>query len=161
MSDGVIVGTTGDNGTGYGYGGQVKSNSGLVTEFLYVPADTEKGEVLVKSFDGDEETNPKAVAVATSALTNNKIVVASKDQGATAGFQDCIVKGYCEALVDGTTDVAKDDFLEVINGADGAVKDNATRSANSFAIACEAQATDSDVLTDVYVLDNDVVIASS
>ncbi len=159
MSDGVIVGRVDENGTGFGYGGAIKSISGLVLEFLYVPADTVKGEILQKAFDGDELLNPKAVACATNAVAGT-IVVATEDQGSTAGFQWCVTKGYCEALVDGTTDVAKDDFLEVLNGADGAIKDATTQSTKSFAIACEAQ-TDSDTLTDVYVLGVPAVISGS
>lgn len=160
MSDGVIVGTTEENGEGYGYGGQTKSNSGNTVKFLYVPADTEKGEVLVESFDGDSALNPKAVSATTSTV-RKQTVVATKNQGATAGFQFCVVQGYCKALVNGSTSVAKGDFLEVTNGADNAVKDGTTQTANSFAIACEAQTAGSDTLTDVYLLGQNSVVSAS
>ena len=160
MSDGIIVSTKEDNGTGYGYGGQVKSNSGLTLEFLYVPANTVEGEVLVKSFDGDEATNPNAVAPATSSVPK-QTVVATEDQGTTAGFQFCVTKGYCDMLVNGTSAVAKDDYLEVINGADNAIKDGTSQTVNSFAIACEAQTATSDTLTEVYVLGVTSQVAAS
>ena len=160
MSDGIIVSTTEDNGTGYGYGGQVKSNSGYTAEFLYVPANTVEGEVLVKSFDGDSANNPKAVAPTTSTVPR-QTVVATKDQGSEAGFQFCVTKGYCKALVNGTTNVAISDFLEVINGADNAIKDDTSQTVNSFAIANEAQTASSDTLTEVYVLGEKSQVASS
>ena len=156
MSDGVIVGRIDENGTGYGYGGQIKSNSGYTVEFLYVQAYTEKGEVLMKSFDGDEEYNPSAITCATSTVAITK-VVATKDQGSIAGFQWCVTKGYCEMLVDGTADVAKDDYLEVKPNADGATDDGTSRTAESFAMACEAQTTNADTLTDVYVFGVDTL----
>ena len=140
--------------------GQITVQGKKVFQYLFVPANTEKGEILVRSYDGDEEYNPKALAAATATF-GQKIVVASEDQGSTAGFQWCIIEGNCEALVDGTTDVAKDDFLEVLNGADGLTKDGSSRSGGSVAIAREAQTTNSDVLTDVYVFSETATIAAS
>lgn len=141
-------------------GGQIVRRGKQVLQYLYVPANTVQGEVLVKAFDGDEEYCPKAVAAATSSVYQH-VVVATEDQGATAGFQWCVIEGECQALVDGTTDVAKDDFLEVLNTADGFTKDATTRSTNSAAIARAAQATDSDVLTYVYLTGERVLVAAS
>lgn len=143
-----------------GQAGQRVVQGKTVYEYLYVPADTVQGEVLVKSFDGDEETNPKAVEAATATF-QQKVVVASEDQGSTAGFQWCAVEGEIQALVDGTTDVAKDDFLEVINGADGLTKDGTSRTTVSVAIAREAQATNADTLTNVYLIGEGNTIAAS
>ena len=126
-------------------------------QFLSVPASTVKGEILVKSFDGD---NPVAVAAATATF-RQVVVVATVDQGATAGFQWCVVEGECEALVDGTADVAKGDFLEVLNGDDGLTLDGAGRTARSVAVAEEAQATDADTLTSVYLIGEGNTIAAS
>lgn len=140
--------------------GQIYTENKTTYQYLYVPANTEKGEILVRDYDGDEESNPKAVASATSAFPK-KIVVATQDQGTSAGFQWCVVSGECQALVDGTTDVAKDDYLEVLNGADGLIKDGTARTTVSCAIAREAQATDADTLTDIYLFPETNTIAAS
>ena len=63
--------------------------------------------------------------------------------------------------MEGTTDVAKDDFLEVLNTEDSFKKDASTRSTNSVAIAQEAQASNSEVLTNVYLLGERVIVAGS
>ncbi len=129
-------------------------------QFLYVPASTVAGEILIKAFDGDEETNPKAVAPATSSVYQ-KVVVATVDQGATAGFQWCVVEGECSALVDGTTDVAKDDFLEVLNATNNFVKDATSRSVNSAAIAREAVTANADTLSLIYLFGERSICAAS
>lgn len=141
-------------------GGQVVIQGKSKLQYLYVPANTVEGEVLVKTFDGDEETNPKAIAPATSSVYQ-KVVVASEDQGATAGFQWCYISGECSALVDGTTDVAKDDFLEVLNTADSFVKDATSRSTNSVAIAREAVTADEATLALVFLLGERSLVAGS
>ena len=64
-------------------------------------------------------------------------------------------------MVNGSTSVAKDDFLEVINGADNLVKDGTAQTTNSVAIATEAQTSSSDTLTDVYMLGVRTITASS
>ena len=140
--------------------GQVVQQGKTMYQYLYVPANTEQGEVLVLSYDGDEETNPKAVAPATASF-KQRVVVAGEDQGSSAGFQWCIISGECSALVDGTTDVAKDDFLEVLNTADGFTKDGTSRAATSAAIAREAQTANSDTLTSIYLIGEGNTIASS
>lgn len=129
-------------------------------QYLYVPANTVKGEVLVRVYDGDEETNPKAIAVATSSVYQ-KLVVATEDQGATAGFQWCVTEGSCDALVDGTTDVTKDDFLEILTTADSFVKDATSRSTNSGAIAREAVTANASTLSKIYLFGERVIIAGT
>lgn len=133
-----------------------------MNEFLYayVPASATKGQVLVVGYDGDEETCPKLTTPATLAVYQ-EIAVVLKDQGATAGFAWVQVKGKCEALVEGTTDVAKDDYLEVLNTETSFKKDGTARTVNAVAIACEAQASNSSVLTDVILLGGRVIVAAS
>jgi hypothetical protein len=140
--------------------GQEVVNGKAKMQYLYVPANTEKGEVLMIAYDGDEETNPKAVAVATTAFPV-RLAVATEDQGSTAGFQWCVTEGECQALVDGTTDVAKDDFLEVINADDSFTKDGTARTTVSGAIARVAVTANANTLADVYVIGEQHTIAAS
>jgi len=128
--------------------------------FAYVPASALKGEAYVVTFDGDEETCPKLVAAATAAFYQ-EIAIVLADQGTAAGFAWVQVAGKAEALVEGTTDVAKDDFLELLNTEKSMKKDGTTRTVNAIAIACEAQASNADVLTDVILLGANVIIAAS
>lgn len=130
-------------------------------EFLYayVPASAAKGAQYVVTYDGDEETCPKLVAAATLAVYQEIAVVLAL-QG-DAGFAWVQVKGKCEMLVEGTTDVAKDDFLELLNTETSAKKDATTRSVNSFAIACEAQTSATPTLTDVILIGERVIVAAS
>ena len=131
-------------------------------EFLYayVPANALKGEVYVVTHDGDEETTPKLVTAATLAVYQEYAVVLA-DQGATAGYAWVQTKGHAYALVEGTTDVAKDDYLELLNTEKSAKKDATARSTNSFAIACAAQASNSAVLTEVELLGGMQICAAS
>lgn len=130
--------------------------------FCYVAADVLNGQVGVITYDGDEESNPTFSAPATS-NTYQQIAVSPKaiDVSVDGHYHWFQIKGDCEALVEGTTDVAKDDFLEVLNGEDSFKKDATTRSTNSVAIAQEAQAANSEVLTNVYLLGDRTITASS
>lgn len=131
-------------------------------EFLWavVPANALKGEVYVVTYDGDEETCPQLVAAATLAVYQEYAVVLA-NQGATAGVAKVQTKGHAYMLVEGTTDVAKDDYLELLNTEKSAKKDATARSVNSFAIACAAQATNSAVLTEVELLGATQICAAS
>jgi hypothetical protein len=129
--------------------------------FAYVPASAVKGEVYVVTYDGDEETCPKLIAAGTLAVYQEVAVVLA-DQGASAGFAWVQTKGKVKMLVEGTSDVAKDNYLEVLNTEKSAKLDHASvRSVNSVAIACEAQTTNSDVLTDVILLGGRVIVAAT
>lgn len=131
-------------------------------EFLWavVPANALKGEVYVVTYDGDEESCPQLVAAATLAVYQEYAVVLA-NQGATAGVAKVQTKGHAFVLVEGTTDVAKDDYLELLNTEKSAKKDAAARSVNSFAIACAAQASNSAVLTEVELLGATQICAAS
>lgn len=128
--------------------------------FAYCAAAETVGKVRVITFDGDEATNPTAAAPATSTSVYQIVGVATKTTTA-AGFLWYQIKGDAEALVEGTTDVAKDDFLEVLNTETSFKKDATSRSTNSVAIAQEAQASDASVLTNVYLLGERLFIAAS
>lgn len=148
-----------DQTDGTGLQGARKSNGMNEYLYAYVPASSVKGEVYVVTFDGDEETCPKLVAAATLAVYQEYAVVLA-DQTA-AGFAWVQTKGKANVLVEGTTDVAKDDFLELLNTEKSAKKDAATRSVNSFAIACAAQTTNSAVLTECILLGGTQICAAS
>lgn len=130
-------------------------------EFLYAycAAAETIGTVRVITYDGDEEYNPTAGTPATSSVY--QIIGVATKTTTEAGFQWYQVKGDAEALVEGTTDVAKDDFLEVLNTETSFKKDATSRSTNSVAIAQEAQTSNSSVLTNVYLLGERVIIAAS
>lgn len=117
------------------------------------------GRVYRIAFDGDEETNPKAAACVTLASVYQNVVVALEvTADATWGW--FAIQGYCQAFVEGTTDVAKDDFLTVNDAtdADAFIGDTTTRTVNSFAIACEAQADNSAVLKRVYLFGDRAIL---
>lgn len=145
-----------------GTGAQGSRRMQGANEFLYayVPASALRGEVYVVTYDGDEETCPKLVTAATLAVYQEYAVVLA-DQGSAAGFAWVQTKGHAYVLVEGTTDVAKDDYLELLNTEKSAKKDAATRSTNSFAIACAAQADNSAVLTEVQLLGGTQICAAS
>ena len=128
--------------------------------FAYVPANAAKGAQYVVTHDGDEETCPKLVAAATLAVYQ-EIAVVLELQGASAGFAWVQVAGKVSMLVEGTTDVAKDDFLELLTTETSAKKDATTRSVNSFAIACAAQTSATPTLTDCILLGGRVIIAAT
>lgn len=117
------------------------------------------GRVYRIAFDGDEETNPSAVACVTLASVYQNVVVALEDTAA-ASWGWFAIQGYCDAFVEGTTDVAKDDFLTCNDATDddAFIDDTTARTVNSFAIACAAQADNSAVLTRVYLFGDRAIL---
>ena len=143
-----------------GVAGALKREGNKEFIFAYCAAAETRGSVRKIVYDGDEETNPTAAAPATETTVYQLVAVATQTTTA-AGFQWYQIKGDCEALVEGTTDVAKDDFLEVLTTETSFKKDGTSRTVNSVAIAREAQATNSAVLADIYLLGDRVNIAAS
>jgi len=133
-----------------------------VNEFIYCqfPASTAAGTPMVVTYDGDEEVMVKGVAAATLAVYQ-EIVVCPSLIGSAAAFAWGQTKGICDVLCNGATDIAKDDYLEMINGADNLIYDSTVRSVNSIAIANEAYTTDADVVKSVQLLGDRVIIAGS
>ena len=142
-----------------GVAGAIKEEGNRKYVFAYCAAAETIGKVRAITFDGDVATNPTAGAPVNLAGYQT-IGVATKTTTA-AGYLWYQIKGDAKALVEGTTDVAKDDFLEVLNGETSFKKDNATRSVNSVCIAQEAQAADASVLTNVYLTGERVIVAAS
>lgn len=128
--------------------------------YAYVAAATPKGAPKILSYDGDEEIMVSTQAPATLAVYQEVVVVPAL-QGSDASGQWCQVRGITECLTDGTTDIAKDDFLELLDTETALVKDSDARSVNSVAIACEAQTDATDTLTTVQLLGDRVIIAAS
>lgn len=128
--------------------------------FLNVPATTAAGTPMVVSYDGDEASLVKAVAPATLAVYQ-EIAIVPRLIGAAAENVWCQTRGICEALADGTTDIAKDDFLEVTNAETAFTKDASTRSTNSVAIATEAYTATPDALITVMMLGDRAIVAAS
>lgn len=128
--------------------------------YIQVPATTAAGSPLIVTYDGDEEVMVKGVVPATLAVYQ-EVAVNPTLAGSAAEFQWCQVRGLCEVLCDGTTDIAKDDYLELINAETALVKDSTARSANSVAIACEAYTSTPDALTSVQLLGDRVIVAAS
>lgn len=131
-------------------------------EYVYikVPATTKAGTPLVVTYDGDEEIMVSGVAPATLAVYQ-EIAIVPRLAGSVAEFMWCQTRGVCSALVNGTTDVAKDDYLEVINAGTALVDDSTARSVNSVAIACEAYTLTPDALKSVVLLGDRVIVAAS
>ena len=111
-----------------------------------------KGGVYRIAYDGDEESNPKAVACTAQTIDQLYCVAtAATLENAWGWFA---VQGYVDALVDGGTDVAKDDFLKNVaaTDADALVKDGTSLSADTIAIACEAETETPATLNKVYLI---------
>lgn len=121
---------------------------------------TNKATYMV-DFDGDEETNPKITACVATTVDVTVVVAASAVAASSWGW--FFFKGYCDVLVEGTTDVAKDDYLKLLTGttATALLKDGTSRTTDSIAIACAAQASNSEVSTKVYLFGDKVDIDAS
>jgi hypothetical protein len=104
------------------------------------------------TFDGDEETNPKVIAWTDADNNNNRYLVVPQEAVAAASWGWYAFGGHCRVNVDGTADIAKDEYLFLdTDGAGGLVSlitTTGTVETNStVAIACEAftSATDDDI----------------
>lgn len=118
------------------------------------------GRVYRISFDGDEETNPKAVAVVTLANVYQHVCVAL-EATADAAWGWFAIQGYVDAFCNGdATDIAKDDFLTCNDATDddAFIDDTTTRTVNSMAIACADETDATPSLTKVYLLGDRAII---
>jgi len=118
------------------------------------------GDVLVLTYGYTAGTEVNVTIPATNTSLYQYIVVALEavSDAAIGRFQ---MSGYCEAFVEGTTDVAAGDFLEVLNANNEFKKDGTSRTVNSVARAVEAQAENENVLVTVFLLGERVNIAAS
>lgn len=109
------------------------------------------------TFDGDEETNPKIIAWTNAGNNNLRRCVVATEASAAATFCWVAFAGYHNVLVEGTSDVAKDDYLMVdTDGASGVdsliTSGGAVETDSTVAIACAAQASNSKVATLCYLI---------
>lgn len=104
-------------------------------------------------YDGDEETNPYVISgSATSGTAIFERVVVPQTAVPASSWGWFTIAGYCTALVEGTDDVAKDDYLQfAADTLTGLVKEAAISNA-VCGIARAAQAANSAVATEVYLL---------
>lgn len=106
-------------------------------------------------------TGPTATAVATRSVVGMVCV----PQGATtttAGWYWAQIQGPATMLVEGTTDVASGNMLEVLNAETSAKLDHASvESANTIAVAAAAQAANSAVAIPVWLLGKEKAQAAS
>ena len=142
----------------------VPGNGKGITLFNDRATAIDKGEIVLIGYDPDGTNGllqgMQALDVATSTfVVFTAVALESVAVDAIGYFQ---VSGYCaDADVDGTTDVAKGDFLEVINGADGMIKAGTSRTLGSCAIALEAVTADADTSAEVYLIGESHTIEST
>lgn len=114
-------------------------------------------------FDGDEETDPQIKAIGAGADAAYRLVVVAPKiyAAATWGWYSCA--GICDAMVEGTTDVAKDDYLKFdvdTVSVTAPIKDGTDETDRSVAIATIAQAANSEVLVRVRLLGKRAVVST-
>lgn len=102
----------------------------------YTASGVEVGQVVMISYGTTEDLEVVASAVATTAFPVRVAVAAETIAAGSKGW--FYIGGRCQALVDGTTAIAVDDYLKVENGGTSFVKDSTSRTAYSAAKAAEA-----------------------
>lgn len=130
-----------------------------ITAYNNTGAAIAAGDVLLLT-DGYQAGKEKLAGVPATNAVYQWVVVAL-DAIADAAIGRFQKSGYCEAYVEGTTDVAAGDFLEVLNNNNEFKKDGAARTVYSVARAVDAQATNSNVKVTVWLLGDRVNIAGS
>lgn len=143
-----------------GVAGAIREEGNRRWIYAYCATAETIGKVRVITYTGVQTTTPTAATPATNTTVYQQVGVASVTTTA-AGWLWYQIKGDAEALVEGTTDVAVGDFLEVLTTETSFKKDGTSRTTNSPCIAQEAQAANSSVLTNVYLFGDLVFIAAS
>lgn len=108
------------------------------------PAACAKGDaVFINAVANASGNNPAISAAATTAVNQMAGIVTTTL--AAAGLVWVQIEGYCDfAKLEGTTDIAAGDQLQMVNAQTYLVKDGGTgRTADSLAIAQEAYTTNS------------------
>jgi len=101
----------------------------------------------------------EAIAVATTSFpVRTAVSLGAVSEHDLAWFQ---VGGEAEAGVEGTSDVAAGDFLEVLNGESAFKKDGSSRTTVSAAVAVDAQSENEVVVVTVRLINEQHTIAGS
>ena len=127
--------------------------------FLYTASLLVANRVYQFDYDGDEETAFQAITCATA--TPPRDLVVSTAASAAGTWDWFVVCGPCQCGVEGTTDVAKDDYLKLTSGTSALafIKDGTGYTTSSHAIATEAQAANSVVAIKVILLGGEHLVA--
>ena len=140
-------------------GERVEWPDGCKFIWAYSAATLALGQPRVLSFDGDEETNPVMIVGADTVAVYVEVGVAT-EAITGAHWQWFQLKGDCDyCLVDGGTDVAKDDYLDLPATKTALYKDGAAKTADSVAIAREAFTGTPAAVKMVYLLGENVQIS--
>jgi len=113
----------------------------------------------VHVFDYTETTAQEVTAITPATETTARRSGIAVVTG--TGLQWFQVGGLAEAFVEGTTDVAAGDFLEVLNTEQDWKKDATAIDVTSGAVAIDAQAADSAVLSTVFLINKIHTVAAS
>lgn len=139
--------------------GQMMEIAGKQYLAVYLAGTETAGDVIQVNYQDTAGQEVVAGTPATTAFATKTAVVIATPGG--AGLAWVQVGGLAEAGVEGTTDVAAGDFLEVLNTESAFKKDGASRTANSGAVAVDAQAADSVVVVTVMLINESHVIAAT
>ena len=111
--------------------------------------------------DGTSGNSPAAIAPATLAI-EQRLWVPQGDTTTTAGWYWGVVQGTCECLVDGTTDVASDAYLEIINAGVALILDHADApTVGGVGISLEAVTADAATQATVWLHGMGVQVAAA
>jgi len=139
--------------------GQTIEIAGKQYTAVYLSGAVTLGDVVSLIYSGTAGQEVKTGTPATTAFpTRTGVILADHAGSALAWVQ---TGGLAEAGVEGTTDVAAGDFLEVLNTESAFKKDGAARSTNSGAVAVDAQTADSVVVVTVMLIDEGHQIAAA
>jgi len=117
------------------------------------------GKVYGVGYAGVSGSEVRIVATATTTFDIKTCVAYTA--AADSAITWVQVAGICEAYVEGTTDVAAGDFLEVLNAEADWKKDGAARTTVSGAVSLDAQADNSAVRVTVFLIEEQHTIAGS
>jgi len=103
----------------------------------------------------DTNNSPAAIAPATEADAVLAVCVPQGTTTSTAGWYPAVIKGVCDALCDGSTDIGLGDFLELKNAETALTYDHESAPTSSTcAIAREAYTDTTDAAKEVYLMGN-------
>ncbi len=119
-----------------------------------------KGTVLMVNYTGVPSTSPQVIVTATNTPTREIVVAPAAI--ATLTWDWFVIGGWCDALIEGTTDVAIGDYLKIVQAtsANGFIKDSSTvYSTGTIAVAGVVQTSNAEVLGLVELLGGRAAVA--